>query len=91
LLAFQCAGPVAAAELSPAGITAAAAYSAARKGTALRIIQRGKVLYTTPGAVPRKIYSGTKAYWNLAALKAEEQGILDLDERVSGYDHGMAE
>jgi CubicO group peptidase (beta-lactamase class C family) len=30
-----------------------------------------------------KIYSGTKGFWNLAALAAQEDGILDLDSRVS--------
>ena len=30
-----------------------------------------------------KIYSGTKAFWNLAALAAAEDGLLNLDERVS--------
>jgi CubicO group peptidase (beta-lactamase class C family) len=83
LLASLLSSPAVAVELSPAGIAAAAEYSAARKGTALLIVQHGKVLYATPGATPRKIYSGTKGYWNLAALQAQEQGILDLDERVS--------
>ena len=32
---------------------------------------------------PQRIYSGTKAFWNLAALAAEEDGILNLDERVA--------
>ncbi len=30
-----------------------------------------------------KIYSGTKAFWGLAALAAEEDGLLSLDERVA--------
>ncbi|HMJ05369.1 MAG TPA: serine hydrolase domain-containing protein, partial [Chthoniobacterales bacterium] len=32
---------------------------------------------------PRKIYSGTKAFWCLAALAAEQDGLLNLDERVA--------
>jgi CubicO group peptidase (beta-lactamase class C family) len=31
----------------------------------------------------QRIYSGTKAFWNLAALAAAEDGILDLDEPVA--------
>src|SRR5205814_2887320 len=31
----------------------------------------------------RKIYSGTKAFWNLGALAAMEGGLLKLDERVA--------
>jgi CubicO group peptidase (beta-lactamase class C family) len=30
-----------------------------------------------------KIYSGTKGFWILTALKAVEEGIIDLDERVA--------
>jgi CubicO group peptidase (beta-lactamase class C family) len=30
-----------------------------------------------------KIYSGTKAFWGLAALAAAEDGLLSLDERVA--------
>jgi CubicO group peptidase (beta-lactamase class C family) len=32
---------------------------------------------------PRKIYSGTKAFWGLAALAAVDDGLLSLDEQVS--------
>ncbi|MEI9892362.1 MAG: serine hydrolase [Chthoniobacter sp.] len=30
-----------------------------------------------------KIYSGTKGFWIVAALKAVEEGIIDLDDRVA--------
>jgi len=32
---------------------------------------------------PQRIYSGTKAFWNLAALAAMEDGFLSLDEPVA--------
>jgi CubicO group peptidase (beta-lactamase class C family) len=31
----------------------------------------------------QRIYSGTKAFWNLAALAAAEDGVINLDERVA--------
>ncbi|MFZ0712162.1 MAG: serine hydrolase, partial [Terrimicrobiaceae bacterium] len=65
---------------------AAATYSAARRGTALLIIQDGKTDFESyPGnhsaRETHKIYSGTKGFWMLAALAAEEEGILNLNER----------
>jgi CubicO group peptidase (beta-lactamase class C family) len=73
-----------AAPLSPAAIAAAASYSAKRKGAGLLIKQRGKVVHSsgTPGEA-RRIYSGTKAFWGLAALAAVEDEIIDLDEPVA--------
>ena len=57
-------------------------------GTSFLAIQNGKTLLEQyPGRAsadtPQRIYSGTKAFWNLAALAAAEDGILDLDERVA--------
>ena len=73
----------------------AAKYSAAHRGTSFLAIQNGKTLLEQyPGKAtaddPQRIYSGTKAFWNLAALAAAEDGILDLDDRVSGHDRCMA-
>ena len=78
---------VSATELNPANVRAAATYSADRKGLSLLVIQHGKTLaeeYPGGGSANggRKIYSGTKAFWNLAALAAAEEGLLSLDERV---------
>lgn len=52
------------------------------------VIQNGKTLLEqypghTSADEPQRIYSGTKAFWNLAAIAAAEDGILDLDERVA--------
>jgi CubicO group peptidase (beta-lactamase class C family) len=52
------------------------------------VIQRGRTLceqYPDSGSAetPRRIYSGTKAFWNLAALAAAQDGLLNLDEPVA--------
>ncbi len=76
------------ATLDPAAVRAAARYSAEHRGTSFLAIQNGKTLREEyPGRgdadTPQRIYSGTKAFWNLAALAAAEDGILNLDERVA--------
>jgi CubicO group peptidase (beta-lactamase class C family) len=75
-------------ELKPGAIQAAAIYSANHRGTSLLIIQNGRTLfeqYPRGGSAetPRRIYSGTKAFWNLAALTAAQDGLLNLDEPVA--------
>src|SRR5438270_11768066 len=75
-------------QLDAGAIRAAANYSTAHHGASLLVIQSGKTLleeYPAGGGAdtPRKIYSGTKAFWNLAALAAAEDGLLKLDERVA--------
>ncbi len=88
LLGLCAAAPRALAELNPANVRAAAEYSANRSGLSMLVIQNGKTLIEEypGGGSPRggrKIYSGTKAFWNLAALAAVEDGILRLDEPVA--------
>lgn len=75
-------------ELSRTQLQSAADYSANRRGFSMLVIQNGKEIFShySNGASsrePHKIYSGTKGFWILAALQAEEQGVLSLDERVS--------
>jgi len=75
-------------QLDSVAIRSAANYSATHHGASLLVIQSGKTLleeYPAGGGAdtPRKIYSGTKAFWNLAALAAAEDGLLKLDERVA--------
>ena len=75
-------------QLDPVAVRAAANYSATHRGASLLVIQRGKTLleeYPAGGGpeTPRKIYSGTKAFWNLAGLAAAEDRLLNLDERVA--------
>jgi len=71
------------ASITPATIRAAAAYSAARGGRSFLALQHGRTLLEQSAKEPRKIYSGTKAFWNLAALAAAEDGLLRLDEPVA--------
>ncbi len=69
-------------------INRAADYSAANRGKSLLIVQQGKILHEsyTNGCranEAHKIYSGTKSFWCLAALAAEEEGILQLKDRAA--------
>ncbi len=84
LLAFTVAvARVTAAGVSPATVRAAAAYSASHGGKSFLAIQRGQTLLEQNAGEPHKIYSGTKAFWGLAALAAAEDGLLNLDENVA--------
>src|SRR5262249_51778471 len=68
--------------LAPAGVRAAADYAAGHRGISLLVIQGGHVVfeeYKDGSRSTAKIYSGTKAFWCMAALAAQEDGILDLD------------
>ncbi len=71
------------AALDPASVRDAAAYSASHRGASLLVLENKKTLLASGANTPRKIYSGTKAFWCLAALAAAEDGLLDLDEPVS--------
>lgn len=84
-LAVFCVLTQAAFALEPAAVAAAANYARSRRGAALLVIQNGRTVLEeySDGEGPRaarKIYSGTKAFWNLAALAAAEDGLLKLDE-----------
>ena len=69
--------------LDPAAVKAAADYSARHHGVSFFAIQDGRRLLEQDGKTPHRIFSGTKAFWNLAALAAAEEGLLDLDARVA--------
>jgi CubicO group peptidase (beta-lactamase class C family) len=69
--------------VSPATVRAAAAYSASVGGKSFVAIQHGQTLLEQNAGEPHKIYSGTKAFWGLAALAAAEDGLLNLDENVA--------
>lgn len=74
--------------LDLANVRQAAEYSAWSRGASLLVIQHGRVIFEeyANGHTARetlKIYSGTKAFWNLAALAAVQDGLLRLDERVA--------
>jgi CubicO group peptidase (beta-lactamase class C family) len=72
------------ASLDPAAVRAAAEYSTRHRGVSFLAIQDGRTLLERNAKTPHKIYSGTKAFWDLAALAAAEKGLLNLDERVVG-------
>ena len=80
--------PCAFANPNPAALHSAAVYSAEHHGKALVVLQSGRVIFEDyPNGGSRsaamKIYSGTKGFWNLAALAAQEDGLLRLDEKAS--------
>ncbi|MGI8436365.1 MAG: serine hydrolase [Chthoniobacterales bacterium] len=80
--------PADAATLDPAAVERAAKYSASHHGLSFLALQHGQTLleeYPGQGAANSawRIYSGTKAFWNLAALAAADDGLLDLDEPVA--------
>jgi CubicO group peptidase (beta-lactamase class C family) len=79
---------LASAALDPAAVRQAARYSREHRGTSFLVIQNSQTLfeeYSHGGNAdtPQRIYSGTKAFWNLAALAAMEDGFLSLDEPVA--------
>jgi CubicO group peptidase (beta-lactamase class C family) len=73
---------------TPAGLDAAWDYSQAHNGFSLIVIQHGRTLLERyaqgdgPGT-RRRIYSGTKGLWCVAAVAAQADGILNLDEPVA--------
>ncbi len=77
--------------VSPAGgidIDAALAYAERHKLHALVIARRGKLIFECYGSTyasdrPHPIYSGTKSFWGIAAVAAQEDGFLQLDEQVA--------
>ncbi len=90
LLGVLClaAGSTRAAGLDPAALRKAADYSARHRGLSFLVRQNGRTLleeYPGKGDAETawRIYSGTKAFWNLAALAAVDDHLLDLDEPVS--------
>src|SRR6187402_9219 len=75
-------------DLSTSQMRAAAAYSAAHSGLAMLVMKNGRVIFEDypnghSSREEHKIYSGTKGFWILTAMKAVEEGIIDLDEKVS--------
>src|SRR6184192_4881962 len=83
LLLFLPGSASAITSLDPAAVSAAAEYSARHHGVSFLAIQDGRTLLEQNAKTAHKIYSGTKAFWDLAALAAAEDGLLRLDERVA--------
>jgi CubicO group peptidase (beta-lactamase class C family) len=74
---------VTASPVNPNAVRAAAAYSNSQGGTSFLALQNGQVVLEQSANEAHKIYSGTKAFWGLAALAAAEDGLLSLDDRVA--------
>lgn len=76
------------AQLSDASIAKAQEYSAAHQGRALIVQEGGRLRFEkyyngyTRGE-PLHIFSGTKSFFGVLAVIAEEDGLLRLDERVA--------
>jgi len=80
--------PGARAGLKQQALRDAADYSASRRGCSLLVLQHGAILleeYPNGGGarVTHQIYSGTKTFFTMAALVAEQEGLLHLDDSVS--------
>lgn len=76
------------AQLSKASIEAAQAYSAKHAGIAMIVKERSEVRYEKyyNGHSADKdlhIYSGTKSFFGVLAVIAEDEGLLKLDEKVA--------
>ncbi len=74
--------------IKPSALTNAARYSAEHRGHALLIRQHGRIIHESyaNGAKrgeARRIFSGTKGFWGLAAMAAVEDGLITLDEKVA--------
>lgn len=74
-------------QLSGASIEAARNYSATHNGTALIVEEGGNIryekYYNGYSGEPLHIYSGTKSFFGVLAVIAQEEGLLDLDDRVA--------
>ncbi|HZZ63887.1 MAG TPA: serine hydrolase [Candidatus Baltobacteraceae bacterium] len=68
-------------------VDAAAAYHARHKPRALLVLQDGAVVYESyeepfSAQTPHALYSGTKSFWGTAAVIAQREGLLHLDDPV---------
>lgn len=76
------------AQLAPESIQRARDYSAANNGRALVVYEHGNLRFEDYYSGYRKgeplhIFSGTKSFFGVLAVIAEEEGLLSLDERVA--------
>ena len=87
-LLFLSGCPLLSSALPSANLLLADRYSRAHRGVALRIEQGGRVIFEdyAPGMsadTMHRIYSGTKNFVAVAAIDAQRDGLLDLDEKAS--------
>ena len=74
--------------VTPENFKLAAAYAAAHGSFAVLVMHDGKIQFEEyqNGKVATdalELASGTKSFWGIAAVAAEEDGLLKLDEKVS--------
>ena len=75
---------------------AALAYAERHKLHPLVAARGGKVGFECYGPMyaadtPHAIFSGTKSFWGIVAVAAQEDGLLKLDEQVAGTIHEWEE
>jgi len=76
------------AQLTSDAIAAARAYSGKHSGVGMIVAEAGVIRYEDyynghKGKEPLHIYSGTKSFFGVLAVIAEEEGILKLDDLVA--------
>lgn len=69
-------------------LPAAIAYAGRHKPHTLQIAQDGELLHESYGSdytaeTPHPLYSGTKSFWGVLAVVAQQDGLLTLEERVA--------
>lgn len=76
-----------AAQLSSSSIDAAQKYSASHNGIGLIVKERGQLRYENYyngySGAPLHIYSGTKSFFGVLAVMAQEDGLFKLDDKAS--------
>ena len=87
LALFLCLAAIASADVTEAHFANAAHYSATHGGLAIRVEQGGHLLFESyapdfSASTPHKIYSGTKSFFAVAAIVAQQEGLLSLDEKA---------
>ena len=87
VLAFVLSPLMAMAQLNSESIEAAKEYSATHNGVALIVKEGGQIryqkYYNGYSGEPLHIYSGTKSFFGVLAVIAQEERLIDLDEKVS--------
>jgi CubicO group peptidase (beta-lactamase class C family) len=76
------------ADIQPGDCARAASYSENKRGFSMLVMQNGRTVfehYANGGSADSrcKIFSGTKSFWGVAALRAVRDGLIKLDDRAA--------
>jgi CubicO group peptidase (beta-lactamase class C family) len=76
------------ADIQPGNCARAASYSENKRGFSMLVMQNGRTVfehYANGGSADSrcKIFSGTKSFWGVAALRAVRDGLIKLDDRAA--------